>query len=141
MFKIKVYTIGKLKETWLEKILAEYTKRLCTSLTIEWNLAKNQSQLDMFLEKETHYICLDPKGHQLTSLAFSQFLFQNLEINGSRLSFIIGGAEGLSSKIKGKASQVISLSLLTFTHQMTRLILVEQLYRAVEIEKGTQYHK
>jgi len=60
---------------------------------------------------------------------------------GSRIAFAIGGAEGLPPQIIKQAAYILSLSPLTFTHQITRLILIEQIYRALEIEKGSQYHK
>ena len=66
---------------------------------------------------------------------------QTIASQGARLSFVIGGAEGLSKEVSEKALAKISLSKLTFTHQLTRLILIEQIYRAYEIDKGSQYHK
>ncbi len=137
MRKIKIFTVGKTKESWLQEALDEYTKRLKPHLSLEWHLAKNSDQLSTLLEKETHYICLDIKGAAFSSEEFSEW-FQK---TGSRLSFVIGGAEGLSEAIKAKAALKISISPLTFTHQLARLILIEQLYRALEIEKGSSYHK
>jgi 23S rRNA (pseudouridine1915-N3)-methyltransferase len=137
MIKVKIFTIGKTKEPWLQEALEEYTKRLQPYMTIDWHLAKSDSQLSLLLEKEPSYICLDPSGRSFTSTAFSKWLYKQ----GSRLIFAIGGAEGFSENIRANASFLLNLSSLTFTHQLTRLILLEQLYRAVEIEKGTSYHK
>jgi len=136
MLKVKVLTIGRCKETWLAEGLAEYEKRLRGKLAIEWLLAKDDSQLIEWAEPES-FIALDPKGELLTSEAWSQKMIRF----GSRLTFVIGGAEGLPPKLIEKAHFRWSLSPLTFTHQMTRLILVEQLYRALEIDRGSQYHK
>ena len=141
MYKIKVYSVGKTKEDWLRSALEEYERRLKASLTFEWILAKNDEQLKQFLEKEKIFICLDPQGKLYSSEEYATFLLKALEEGSSRLSFVIGGAEGIPPEIKAKAHKSLSLSRMTFTHQVTRLILVEQTYRALEIEKGSQYHK
>ena len=137
MYKIKIYTIGKHKEVWLNQALEEYTTRLQSRMQIIWHLSKTLPDLS----KEKNYIALDPKGKQMTSEAFSTFLYKELEIQGSHITFIIGGSEGLPPLVKSNARALISLSKLTFTHQITRLILLEQLYRAAEIERGSAYHK
>lgn len=141
MHKVKIFTIGKAKEPWLQLALAEYEQRLKPILSVEWILAKNDPQLKQFLEKERNYLCLDPLGKQYTSEEFSSAIISFLEKGGSRLELVIGGAEGIPSEIRERAVHTFSLSRLTFTHQMTRLILLEQLYRAFEIAKGTGYHK
>ncbi|HSX26048.1 MAG TPA: 23S rRNA (pseudouridine(1915)-N(3))-methyltransferase RlmH [Chlamydiales bacterium] len=134
MFKVKVLTIGRSKESWLAEALAEYEKRLQGKLQLEWHFAKNNPQLITWARQEPSLIALDPKGELLTSEQFSQKIVKN-----SRLHFLIGGAEGIPAEIPTPIKW--SLSPLTFTHQMTRLILLEQLYRALEIEKGSAYHK
>jgi len=141
MFKIKIYTVGKHKEKWLIEALEEYTQRLQSHLQIEWILAKQTSHLSSLLEKESNFIALDPSGKEYSSEQFSDWLKQAFIKKGSRLSFVIGGAEGLDSVLKSRADWLLSLSRLTFTHQITRLILLEQLYRAFEIAKGSSYHK
>lgn len=140
MQKIRFLSVGKTKEIWLEEGLQEYITRLKSTHSIEFIWAKNDSQLIALAEKEPHRICLDPTGKLLTSEEFSQFLRKNLELGGSRLAFIIGGAEGLPPELK-TTNMLLSLSPMTFTHQLSRLILLEQIYRAVEIDKGTAYHK
>lgn len=136
MFKVKVLTIGKCKEKWLSEALMEYEKRLKGKLSFEWALAKDDAQLTEWALCE-RFIALHPKGELLTSEAWSEKMMKQ----GSRLVFVIGGAEGLPEMILKKAEFKWSLSPLTFTHQITRLILVEQIYRAMEIERGSQYHK
>lgn len=90
-------------------------------------------------------ILLDPLGTSKTSEKFSDDLYEWLDRGGSRLSFVIGGAEGLPSELKfpssGKKPFMISLSAMTFTHQFARLMLIEQIYRGTEIRKGSGYHK
>lgn len=140
MLKLKIFSIGKTKESWLEEALAEYIKRLKPHLTVEMGWAKEESQLVEWAKKEPVVICLDPQGQLFTSEEFSTFLAQCWEKGGSRLTFVIGGAEGLPPALKTKYP-LLSLSSLTFTHQMTRLVLLEQIYRATEIQKGSRYHK
>jgi 23S rRNA (pseudouridine1915-N3)-methyltransferase len=141
MIKIKVYSVGKTKEEWLQSALTLYETRLKPSLSIEWILAKNDEQLKQFLAKEANFICLDRNGKHYSSEEFSIFLIHCIEQSHARLCFVIGGPEGLPEAITLKAKSLLSFSRLTFTHQMTRLILVEQIYRALEIEKNSSYHK
>jgi len=104
-------------------------------------------------------VCLDERGPTCTSIALSELVFRWLTEGGSRLAFVVGGAEGLPAALRpgrgashdGRGSgdsaaealrlRYLSLGRLTFTHQMARLILAEQIYRAVQIRAGTQYHK
>lgn len=137
MLKIKIYTIGRLKEPWLTEALSEYEKRLQGRIEIKWLLAKDDAELTKLILEEATLIALDVQGELVSSEALSSKLFQL----GSRLSFVIGGSDGLPLPIKSKAKWRWSLSPLTFTHQMTRLILLEQLYRASEIERKSPYHK
>ena len=94
------------------------------------------------IEKESKQsiICLDPNGKEFDSLQFSKFIQDRLIKADSRLAFVIGGAEGLPLSLKS-GYELVSLSRLTMTHQLTRLFLIEQLYRAFEIAKGSPYHK
>ena len=141
MYQIKIFTIGKTKESWLNEALAEYAQRLKKSLTIEWILAKDDPALERLLEKEKEFICLDPRGQLFDSPAFSKQLLKLLEAGKSRLSIVIGGPDGIPPGVRQRAQKLVSLSPLTFTHQLTRLILLEQLYRALEIARGSPYHR
>ena len=141
MLKLTIITIGKVKETWLQTALAEYTKRLKVAIEIHWKLAKDEKQFEEWLSIEPDYIALDPRGELCSSEALSRFLFQEWEKQGSRLTFAIGGHSGFNGQMRQKARKLLSLSSLTFTHQLTRLILLEQLYRALEIRRGSPYHK
>ncbi len=137
MFKVKIIAVGKHKESWLQEALAEYEKRLKNRLHIEWILVEEESLLPLASKYSSHLIALDLLGESLNSEAFSEKWFRF----GQRAVFIIGGPQGLSPEILQKAIWHWSLSPLTFTNQMARLIVVEQLYRALEIEKGSPYHK
>lgn len=140
MFKLRIVSVGKIKEEWLERALEEYIKRLTPVMQVECKWVKDDVQLLQFCEKEIPVIGLDPQGKMMNSEIFSQFLLKELQERGSRLTFVIGGPEGIPQQLK-KQIPLVSLSLMTFTHQITRLILIEQVYRAFEIHKGTSYHK
>ena len=135
-------------EDWIEDACSMYKKRL-TSHRIElktvWH--KTDEQLVAAAAGATHpFIGLDLQGAALDSSKFQQLVFGKLEEGGSRLGFVIGGAEGLPPELRpGGSKKVISdhvsLSKMTFTHQMARLLLSEQIYRAAEIKRGSGYHK
>jgi 23S rRNA (pseudouridine1915-N3)-methyltransferase len=142
MIKIKILSVGKTREQWLEEALAEYFKRLQKTVQFECLWAKDDTQLLALAEKEDVIICLDPAGKLMTSEKFAIFFSRQVEAAGARLAFVIGGPEGLPMPLKQHSKiAMFSLSPMTFTHQLTRLILVEQIYRAMEILKGSKYHK
>lgn len=86
-------------------------------------------------------IALSPDGQIMDSIDFSKFIMKNFEKQGLTLHFIIGAAEGLSPNLKQKANSLISLSPMTFTHEMAKLFFIEQIYRAFEIHFNRNYHK
>ena len=160
--KINIRIVGrKSSEPWLEEGVEMYEKRLRPSnVEVDTTWHKDNAALmrgiDMDRSKNHKVICLDPLGTQQTSEKFTENAYQWLDEGGSRLSFVIGGAEGLPAELKypsysslKKGSKkknndlpiLISLSALTFTHQFARLLLIEQIYRATEIKKGSGYHK
>lgn len=140
MYKLTLLSVGKNKEEWLEQALKEYTKRLQGNLEIRFVWVKDDGQLEKHAAVEKLVICLDPSGREFSSEAFCDFLFKKFEEGGTRLCMVIGGPEGLPDGLR-RRSELLSLSKLTLTHQCARLILIEQVYRAFEIRKGSQYHK
>lgn len=140
MLKLKIISIGKTKEEWLNSAINEYVKRLSPVLKIEFVWAKDNDQLKDLLDKEPAVICLDAQGKMLDSEQFSKFLQNQFVESDSRVVMAIGGSDGLPKEIKG-LYPCISLSLMTMTHQIVRLVLIEQIYRAFEIAKGSKYHK
>lgn len=140
MLKLRIVSIGKTKEKWLDDAIGEYLKRLKPLLDIQFVWTKDNAELIGLVQKEKHLICLDPNGRLLDSKTFSTFLMQQFEQGGARLAIAIGGPDGLPKELK-ENFPLISFSPMTFTHQLTRLILMEQLYRAFEIAKGSKYHK
>ena len=138
--KIKIIAIGKVKERYLLEGINEYMKRLTSDCKIEIVELKDEG-MKKEAEKLMKYIgphtfVLDAKGKEFSSEEFAEFLRK--EEGG--LEFIIGGADGISEEIK-KKSKMISLSRMTYTHEMTRLFLVEQIYRGYAIIKNKPYHK
>ena len=138
--RVRIVSPGKNKERWLEDAIELYTTRLRGTLELECVWVRDDAALVKQARDAGSVIALDPLGKTCTSEEFSELLFAAIERGGSRLSFIIGGAEGLPKEVRADAT-LVSLSRLTFTHQMARLVLAEQIYRATEIRKGSGYHK
>ena len=157
---IKIIAVGKLKEKYLKQGIAEYVKRLgsyCKLEMIEVNDEKapenlSDKEMELIKEKEgerilakvsdqSYVFALAINGKQYESIAFSDQINQ-LGIQGkSNITFIIGGSLGLSNQVLKRADQEISFGKLTFPHQLMRLVLVEQVYRAFRIMNGHAYHK
>jgi 23S rRNA (pseudouridine1915-N3)-methyltransferase len=154
--KILILHCGKTEESYLLEGIEKYDKRLKHYLSFETlclpNL-KNTQALTQAEQKEregknilskitnTDYVVLlDEKGKQYRSVDFSKFLLQHQNGSTRRMVFVTGGPYGFSEEIYERANHKISLSLMTFSHQMVRLFLVEQLYRAMSIQKGEPYH-
>lgn len=141
IFDITIFSVGKNKESWLDEALFEYEKRLKGTAKIEWVLLKNDADLEKAVLSEKNYIALDPLGKTFSSKGFSSFFVKNIEQEGGKIRLVIGSSEGLTCKLRSNAKSLLSLSSLTFTHQITRLVLLEQIYRAIQISKNTPYHK
>jgi 23S rRNA (pseudouridine1915-N3)-methyltransferase len=140
MIKLKILSVGKTKEAWLADAFDEYLKRLTPVAKIETVWVKSDEQLEALIEQEPAVVCLDAGGTMMSSEEFSQFLQKQLEEHGARLTLVIGGSDGVSEKVK-RSYPLVSFSRLTFTHQIIRLMLMEQIYRAFEIARGSKYHK
>lgn len=157
---IKVVAVGKLKERFFEDAVAEYARRLCAYTKLQIiqvddekcpeNLSDKQKEQVLDKEgerilkniKDTDYvITLEIKGKQKSSENFSQFI-SDLEISGhSDITFVIGGSLGLSAEVLHRSDFALSFSEMTFPHQLMRVILLEQIYRAYKIMRGEPYHK
>ena len=110
-------------------------------MTVETTFLKTNEELLKIKDGAKGAVfALSEEGNQYSSKQFSNLVFTKLEDGGSHLTILIGGVDGLSQDIR-KTIPLISLSKMTFTHQHARLLLVEQLYRASEIRKGSKYHK
>ncbi|MBQ6884902.1 MAG: 23S rRNA (pseudouridine(1915)-N(3))-methyltransferase RlmH [Clostridia bacterium] len=159
MIKITLITLGKLKKKYLRDATDEYAKRLsryCKLDIIELapiNLSEkpSQSEIDVALSKEAELIekripencivtSLCVEGKSLSSEKLADFVQQNIN-NGKNMCFIIGSSYGLSDSIKQKSDLRLSLSAMTFPHQLFRVMCLEQIYRAFKINEGSTYHK
>lgn len=154
--KATLLVIGKTDKDFVKKGIDEYQKRLVHYLPFEFkiipdlkntkNLSENQQKQkegELILEKlkpTDTLILLDENGKEFSSVGFSKFMEQKM-ISGTRnLVFVIGGPYGFSEEVYKKAQGKVSLSKMTFSHQMIRMIFIEQLYRAMTIIKGEPYH-
>ena len=138
-----IYIVGKKNggEPFISDGCNEYEKRLKPTMTITTHFLKSDDALvDAVKNSRGIVLALDENGKQYTSREFSKVVYDGLEEGGAPLNFVIGGFDGLPNQIKSTA-RLISLSRMTWTHQMARLLLLEQVYRACEIHKGTAYHK
>ena len=158
--KIRIITIGKIKENYLKEGIKEYIARISPFSDIEivelpdQPVKDNPSDADIekvkdlegkkvlsILKNNDFVINLDLNKKEMDSVSFSEYLIKKLEIGGANITFVIGGSYGLSEELKKRANDSISLSKMTFLHQMTRLILLEQIYRAFKIYHHQTYHK
>jgi len=154
--KIKLLLIGKTDEEYLKQGIDKYISRLKHYINFELVVipdikkTKNLS-IQQQKQKEGEYllnqissgdfvILLDEKGKDYTSVGFSKLLQKHLNSGIKNLVFIVGGPYGFSDEVYQKSNQKISLSKMTFSHQMVRLIFTEQLYRSMTILKGEPYH-
>ena len=141
--KIKILTIGKVKEKLYHKRIQEYVKWISKYSKIEIINLKNayyknlKKNLINYLNSDSFTIVLSDEGEQKTSEQFSKFLYeQNKEI-----IFIIGSSNGYPDFVQKLSNKVLSLSKMTFLHEMSLLILSEQIFRAIAIKHGRKYHK
>ncbi|MCU7552185.1 23S rRNA (pseudouridine(1915)-N(3))-methyltransferase RlmH [Chitinophagaceae bacterium LB-8] len=154
--KISFWSIGKANETFVKDGIDEFTKRIGRYYPVEWNIIpvpKNSgmlSEMDLkkreadtilqLLKPDDYLIALDERGKELTSEELANFIQQRSNESAKSLVFLIGGAFGLDNQVLQRAKFKWSLSKLTFPHQLVRLILSEQIYRACTILRNEKYH-
>ncbi|MES2216446.1 MAG: 23S rRNA (pseudouridine(1915)-N(3))-methyltransferase RlmH [Patescibacteria group bacterium] len=144
--KILILATGK-SSTDFQASLLDYESRISHYTSLDWKIiphgrnAKEEASaiLNAILEKDV-VVLLDERGKEWSSVEFSQFIEKRLNESTPRLVFIIGGAYGVDETIKTRANYTWSLSKLVFPHELVRLILIEQIYRAYSILKGEKYH-
>ena len=155
MRKIRVISVGKIKEPYLQDGLKIYEKKLSfycdfSAIHVKESSYKNSDRqkaidseadrIQTIVKSNQITVACDEKGKTFNSISFAK-LFANWSNQGnSNIDFLIGGAYGLSDKIKSQSSLSLSLSSMTMTHQMVRLFLTEQIYRAFTILNGEKYH-
>ena len=158
--QITLVTVGKIKEQYLKEAINEYIKRLSpyskiniievmdepivdnpSKKEIEKAIDKEGEKILSHLPNNSYVINLDLNKKEYDSIEFASFLQKRIDTYSNHLVFVIGGSYGLSDKVKNNAKESISISKMTFTHQMTRLLLLEQIYRAFKINNNETYHK
>jgi 23S rRNA (pseudouridine1915-N3)-methyltransferase len=151
--KLRAVWIGKTKSVQLAEVSLEYISRIRHFLPIEITEAKEPKgdgerrieaegeKLLAALSASDRVIALDPKGKSWTSIEFAKFLQKHMSGDARTLTFVIGGHSGLSGAVKNRADLLWSLSPLTFTHDLSRVVLLEQVYRALTIIHNLPYSK
>lgn len=139
--RIRILAVGKVRKGWVSEGVELYRRRLPGLEIVELRdggLAREAEAISSELRRGEQLVALCEEGQTYDSLAFAQAL----EGSGSeQLAFVIGGAAGLDPALKARASWRLSLSPLTFPHELARLLLLEQLYRARSIQQGGPYHR
>jgi len=139
--RIRLLAVGKVRKGWLSEGVDLYLRRLPGLEVVELRdagMAREAEAIRAARRPEERLVALTEEGRSYGSVA----LARALEGSGSeRLAFVIGGADGLDPAIKAEASWQLSLSALTFPHELARLLLLEQLYRALTIQQGGPYHR
>jgi 23S rRNA (pseudouridine1915-N3)-methyltransferase len=154
--KIQFWSVGKNNESFVDEGIKLFTKRISNYYPVEWQIIstpKNAavlSDVDLkqkegesilnLLKKEDYLILLDERGKTLTSEGLASFIQQRANESEKQLVFLIGGAFGVSKAVFERADHIWSLSPLVFPHQLVRLILAEQIYRACSINRNEKYH-
>ncbi len=160
MIKIRVIALGKLKEKYWRDAVEEYSKRISgysdfeiielapqklpespSEALIEAALKKEAEQIIKIIPKGSAVVPLCIEGKQIDSEALSRYIDKTILMGQNTLTFIIGSSHGLHSDIKRLGGLKLSMSPMTFPHQLARVMLCEQLYRAFKISEGSAYHK
>ncbi len=148
---ITVLAIGKKHEPWITPGLERYEKRLKAPWNLQWILLPHSSleglkarqeeseRLLSRIDTADFVLLLDERGKMLDSPAFSA-LFERLQVQSRRIMVVIGGAYGVGDELMARADETVSLSVMVFPHQLVRLLLAEQVYRAQSIAAGSKYH-
>ncbi len=153
--KHEIIFLGKTKDTFIQQGIDEYGARLKHytnfSITTLKDKARGKSTRQIISEqgeqllgavpKGAIIVALDSRGQQFTSTSFSSKIVQWETSGGRQVCYLIGGPDGIAEEILQKAQLTLSFSKMTFTHDMVRMLLVEQLYRAYTIKNGEKYHK
>ena len=132
--RLAIYAIGKIKKLWIRDGIDQYKKRMPELSIYElknFNIKNLRSNNNII-------ICLSEEGNQFNSVELCSLL---LTLNNKKINFLIGDTDGISSDIKDKSDLILSLSPLTFPHELARLILIEQIYRAISISNNSPYHR
>ena len=154
--KIQFWSIGKANESHVEEGIQLFTKRITNYYPVQWQIISSpknaavMSEVDLkqkegetilgLLKKEDYLVLLDERGKQLSSEGLSEFIQQRANESQKNIIFLIGGAFGVSKEVMDRSNYKWSLSQLVFPHQIVRMLLAEQVYRACSINRNEKYH-
>jgi 23S rRNA (pseudouridine1915-N3)-methyltransferase len=154
--KLQLWSVGKDHEAYIKTGVEDFTRRISRYYPVEWTIlspprnAATLSQTDLSkkegemildrLAREDYFVALDEKGKQMSSEGLAQFIQTRANDSIRNLIFLIGGAYGLDEQVLRRANYKWSLSQLTLPHQLVRLVLAEQVYRACTIQRNEKYH-
>ena len=139
--KLAVLAVGKLKDAWIQEGCAEYAKRVRGKLPLDLVEVKDDAELARKIPPRYKLWALDERGKELTSDELAQSLRRAMNGGEQGIALVIGGADGLPKELAARAGFVWSLGRLTLPHRLARLIVLEQLYRALSILRGEPYHR
>ena len=154
--KIQLWSIGKTHESYVREGVEEFTKRISKYYPVAWkifsnarqtvnteedNIKKNEAQIILqALQKDDYLVLLDENGKQISSPQLALFIESRANSSVRQVIFLIGGAFGVDENIKTRSNFIWSFSQLVFPHQLVRLMLAEQIYRACTIIRNEKYH-
>ena len=155
--KVHLIFVGKTREAYLREGIEDYLTRLRRYVSVKLTVVRSEvlrgagmdeaiinkesERVEAQVDPGSHFVLLDRLGKQITSEEFSRWWAHREEAGCRTVSFAVGGALGFSDHLRRRAHTLLSLGKMTFTHEMSRLILLEQLYRARTILRGEKYHK
>lgn len=153
--RITLIAVGKIKEDWMKKGISEYEKRISKYCELEFieipdapegdsiekAIAEEGRKILARIKEHDFVVALDLRGEMPDSVQFSEKMMQWLENGGARVTLLIAGSNGYLPEVLQRADAKVCLSKMTFPHQLARLILLEQIFRAFKIAKGEKYHK
>lgn len=139
MLHIQIIQVGKTKEKLFKAAEEEFKKRLSKYAKLKINTVEKDSKILERIENDSYKVALEIRGEEFSSEEFADFIKRRMFFGG-KITFIIGGPFGLPLDISDACDKKLSLSKMTFTHQMVRAFLLEQIYRAVTILEGKTYH-
>lgn len=150
---IKIICVGKIKEKFFQEAIQEYLKRISKYTKLEIievadsgsenssiNMQKEKELILKHIREKDYVITIEINGKEYDSIEFSKHL-EKMVMKNSNLVFVIGGSDGLDLEVKRRSNESLSFSKFTFPHQLFRIILLEQLYRAYKIKNNESYHK
>ncbi len=154
MIDVKLICIGKIKESFLNEAISEYSKRIkpmanlkiielkeFTTNDTNKNLIEESKLILSNINSDDYVVTLERLGKEFTSVEFSEFIDKHYSFSNKKLTFVIGSSDGLHESIKERSDYKLSFSKMTFPHQLMRVIFLEQTYRALSILNNMKYHK